>query len=114
VSKTNIRKKIAQKVEKPRRKQEPKVIEIQPVEQFNDLCSTCAATPDCANRNPGYPVYHCDEVEMQGSVKAKKVRTAPVIQDPGLKTGLCVNCDNNCSCMNAFPEGGIWNCEEYR
>ncbi len=113
MSEASVKKKKATKAKKARRAKEKKVLEIKPHEQFQDLCSTCAATPHCIHRTPGYPVHYCEEYEYQAGVSPQVARSADVPEETMILKGLCVNCDNRDTCMHANTEVGVWHCEEY-
>lgn len=113
MSEASVKKKKATKAKKARRTKEKKVLEIKPHEQFQDLCSMCAATPHCIHRTAGYPVHHCEEHEVQAGVSPQMARSAEVPEETMTLKGLCVNCDNSDMCMHSCTEGGVWHCEEY-
>jgi len=81
------------------------------------ICSTCKNKTSCLyiqNGNP--PKHHCEEFEVYSYqpvienhpyFKRKKKEDKPALN------GICKNCDNRKSCMNAKPERVIWHCEEY-
>lgn len=85
--------------------------------QYNDLCDTCKNLSTCVYiKNGKRPVLYCEEFEIHD---VQHVREYPNLIDsnteeeyPGF-IGLCKNCDNRSTCMNAKPDRVIWHCEEY-
>ncbi len=85
--------------------------------QYNDLCDTCKNLSTCVYIKTGKrPVLYCEEFEIH---EVRKVQDVPPLIDPKTEeehpvfTGLCKNCDNRRTCMNAKPDRVIWHCEEY-
>jgi hypothetical protein len=87
--------------------------------QYNDLCVTCMNKSSCMYiKNGAGPVYHCEEFENY-PFRPEEVSSNPL--NPAKKKteeilvfyGLCKNCGNRMTCMNASPERIIWHCEEY-
>lgn len=113
MSKASIRKRVPKKAKKAGRVKDQKILEIKPHEQHQDLCSTCAATPECIYPTAGYPVHHCEEFESQAGKSPQPVKLSQVPQETQTLQGLCVNCDNQKTCMHSCTEGGVWHCEEY-
>jgi len=86
-------------------------------ETFKDLCITCKNFSTCMYVKSGIrPIHHCEEFEnyafrpvepsanpSQSSTKEEKL----------VFYGLCKNCGNRMTCMNASPDRIIWHCEEY-
>ena len=97
------------------------------VSKYAGLCSNCKNAPTCTYpRDSRWPVRQCDEYECIESSPAvathKDMLTATGPQgSPGAKeksaskyVGLCSNCENCATCTFPRPEGGVWQCEEYR
>jgi len=84
--------------------------------QLKGLCVGCDSAEGCMYRETSREtVHYCEEFFSSGSVSepAPSVMAAQEPTGPkGLK-GLCVNCENNSSCLHAKTEGGVWHCEEY-
>ncbi|KPL08869.1 MAG: hypothetical protein AMS26_23680 [Bacteroides sp. SM23_62] len=86
-------------------------------EESKDLCVTCRYHSSCIYiRNGEGPVHFCEEFEVHpyrhiigcsNPVESKEIEENPVYG------GLCKNCDNRKTCMNASPDRIIWHCEEY-
>ncbi len=90
-----------------------------PIQQYehHDLCVTCRHQASCIYaRNRVGPVHHCEEFEAPefrpvketGKSVEKKTGKQEIIY-----YGLCKNCGNRFTCMNASPDRIIWHCEEY-
>ena len=89
-----------------------------------DLCTVCTRAPDCAYlTGSGRPVHDCEEFESKAFVPTKTagkdLHPAPELSvlertDPRRYKGLCSDCEDLDVCMFTKPEGGIWQCEEYR
>jgi len=67
-------------------------------------------------KNGNLPAQWCEEFEVysylpgiQNALKFKR----KVKEDKPSFHGICKNCDNRKTCMNAKPERIIWHCEEY-
>ena len=106
---TSIRKKVDKKKKESHQTKDQNPLEIKQHSEFQDLCSTCAGIQTCVSRNPGYPVYYCEDHEIFDRVTPKSVQTA----ETTASQGLCVNCGNKGSCSHSSTEGGVWHCEEY-
>ena len=97
-------------------------------DHFNSLCMTCKNKSSCIFiENGNRPVQHCEEFEVYAYriiIKGTPPLEQKVMVDkshfrrkgkedkPSL-SGICKNCDNRKTCMNAKPERIIWHCEEY-
>ncbi len=86
-------------------------------EESNDLCVTCKHHSSCIYiRNHGAPVLFCEEFEVnqhrQKIVCSNPVESERKEENP-VYGGLCKNCGNRKTCMNASLERIIWHCEEY-
>ena len=86
-------------------------------EVYNDICITCKNYTSCIQiRNGKRPIHFCEEFENELPPPLKE-RSNPV--EARLKEeklvfyGICKNCGNRMTCMNASPERIIWHCEEY-
>jgi hypothetical protein len=92
--------------------------------EYDGLCATCASAPTCMYaREPERPVLECEEfagfevpaIKPASRRMALAAQTEPVEEtDELIARGLCGNCENRASCTFSRPEGGIWQCEEYR
>lgn len=85
--------------------------------RFNDLCDSCKNLPTCVYiKNGKRPVLYCEEFEIH-EVQQVKDDTHQVDsnaeEESPVFTGLCKNCDNRFTCMNAKPDRIIWHCEDY-
>ncbi len=85
--------------------------------KYNDLCDTCKHYSTCVYiKNGKRPIFYCEEFEIQES---EPVPEEPISDDSKTEeeypvfTGLCKNCANRFTCMNAKPDKVIWHCEEY-
>ena len=86
-------------------------------EDFNDLCVTCKNYSTCLYiKNASRPIHYCEEFENY-AFRPVKESSNPVKSDTKEEKlvfhGLCKNCGNRMTCMNASPERIIWHCEEY-
>ena len=86
-------------------------------ETFKDLCVTCKNYSACMYVKSGTrPIHHCEEFENY-AFRPVKESSNPVKSDTKEEKlvfyGLCKNCGNRMTCMNASPERIIWHCEEY-
>lgn len=109
MTEASIRKKVVKKKKVTKQTKEKKVFEIKETSEFQDLCSTCAGTPDCASRTPGYPVYYCEDHDYYDRVSPQPAK--PI--EMQASQGLCVNCEKRDNCSHSSREGGVWHCEEY-
>ena len=84
---------------------------------FDDLCVTCKNFSSCMYVKSGIrPTHYCEEFEnyafrpvmkSTNPIKSKKKEEKLIFY------GLCKNCGNRMTCMNASPDRIIWHCEEY-
>ncbi len=88
--------------------------------QCHDLCSTCRNFSTCMYvRTGNRPVHHCEEYEEYVEPFTEPAEQDPPNASPVRKKetlvfyGLCKNCGNRMTCMNARPDRIIWHCEEY-
>ncbi len=86
-------------------------------DHFNDLCVTCKNNSSCMYIKNGHrPVQRCEEFEVYSYRPViQKIPTLKrkVVKDNPSFLGICKNCDNRKTCMNAKPDRVIWHCEEY-
>ena len=88
-------------------------------DRYNDLCLTCRNYESCMYVKAGTrPVYHCEEFENYPfrpvNENSDPIKTARQKKEEKLVFyGLCKNCGNRMTCMNASPDRIIWHCEEY-
>jgi len=88
--------------------------------RLEGICLTCKNKSSCIYIKDGErPVQYCEEFEVYSYRRVIPVienipifRRKPKEDKPALN-GICKNCDNRKSCMNAKPERIIWHCEEY-
>jgi hypothetical protein len=84
---------------------------------IRDLCASCRYHATCIYITHGEgPVLHCEEFEVQAnphSIGCSEPVPQRAKEDNPVFGGLCKNCDNRKTCMNASPERIIWHCEEY-
>lgn len=89
------------------------------------LCATCENVTGCMYAgNAEHPVLECEEfTHHRADTRAPGLRRlnlagVPKPDDGGASAlfakGLCGDCENRADCTFAKPEGGIWQCEEYR
>ena len=84
------------------------------------LCATCAKAEGCTfPRKRGVPVRRCEGfVGCDSSSRARPAREprgrAAASPEGGAQEGLCARCANRETCTFPKPEGGVWDCEEYR
>ncbi len=86
-------------------------------DEYTDLCVTCKNYSSCMYvKNGKRPIHHCEEFEVYEFRPAKEHRD-PVQtkkkKEELIYYGLCKNCGNRFTCMNASPDRIIWHCEEY-
>jgi hypothetical protein len=88
-----------------------------PNDAYDDLCVTCKNYDSCIFvKNGKRPVHRCEEFEIHElrPVKESGNPGNPENRDEGpVFYGLCKNCGNRLTCMNASPDRIIWHCEEY-
>lgn len=86
-------------------------------EDYNDLCMTCKDFSSCMYvKNGNRPVLQCEEFEVYSNRLVIQNKPAEKRKEKACEssfTGICKNCDNRETCMNAKPERVIWHCEEY-
>lgn len=87
------------------------------MENFTDLCVTCKNKSSCMYIKSGNrPVQRCEEFEVYSyrPVRKRKPRVKQKVKEENpVFAGICRNCANHGTCMNARPERVIWHCEEY-
>jgi hypothetical protein len=86
-------------------------------EKALDLCSTCRHRSSCIYiLNGRGPVQYCEEFEIDPTQPmagfSEPVQPNPEEEEP-VYGGICKNCGNRKTCMNASPDRIIWHCEEY-
>ena len=85
--------------------------------KYNDLCDTCKNLSTCVYiKNGKRPVLYCEEFEIydSGPIPEPPVPTDSITEEEHpVFVGLCKNCGNRFTCMNAKPDRVIWHCEEY-
>ncbi len=91
------------------------------------LCSTCRHAAACTYpRDSERPVLQCEDFEGH-EIPPIKAAVEENSMDPGDQTGasgeskdagrftrLCRTCADRETCTYPKPEGGVWQCEEYR
>jgi len=86
--------------------------------ESKDLCTACNYSTDCIQRvTLQRPVWFCEEFDsyMPAPQRTNKtVATRTEASDYHNYSGICMNCENRYDCLRPKPEGGIWQCEEYR
>ena len=86
-------------------------------DHFNDLCTTYKNKYTCMYiKNEHRPIQRCEEFEVHCYRPVFQNRPAlkqKVAKDKPSFSGICKNCDNRKTCMNAKPDRVIWHCEEY-
>jgi hypothetical protein len=92
--------------------------------EYEGLCATCEHAPTCMYaREPERPVLECEEFACfeteADSTAPRRISLAVHVpaEDQGdelTAKGLCGNCENRATCTFVKPEGGVWQCEEYR
>jgi len=84
---------------------------------YHDLCVTCRHFSTCMYVNSGTrPVHYCEEFEVYAFrplVENSNPTESNVENEEPVFFGLCKNCGNRLTCMNASPDRIIWHCEEY-
>jgi len=97
-------------------------------DSLSGLCVTCKNKTFCIFIEKGNrPVQQCEEFEVY-SYRTIIPDTPPseeemiedysrsmrkVKEDKPALEGICKNCDNRKTCVNANPERIIWHCEEF-
>ena len=86
-------------------------------DDYNDLCVTCKHFSSCMSVNSGTrPIRYCEEFEVYAFRPVKETANPNESQMESEELvfyGLCKNCGNRLTCMNASPDRIIWHCEEY-
>jgi len=92
--------------------------------EYRGLCSTCKNAPHCTfPRDPQKPVFQCERFEseepspMRAAARDESAASrSHATQGSGSTRflGLCSNCEKRETCRLPKPEGGVWDCEEYR
>jgi hypothetical protein len=106
---------------KPRERARPKV------EEYGGLCSACIKAQSCTYRRQfGEPKLFCEELEGGLAMQVRRADDEIALlansrskspndeDDIGRERGLCSNCENREFCTYPRPEGGVWNCDEYK
>ncbi len=89
------------------------------------LCGTCENAALCIYVGDAeHPVLECEEFthhRADADCRPPRRRSIAVVPDEAapeeprpLPLGLCSDCENRPGCMFDKPEGGVWQCEEYR
>jgi len=94
--------------------------------EFNGICLVCQNSPTCTfPRDSSRPISSCDEFEGAGPLNRAQMKV-PQVKLPRIAinkkaespendfAGLCINCDHREDCQFPKPEGGVWNCDEYK
>ena len=92
-------------------------------ERYRGLCSTCRNAASCTfPRDADTPVLRCEEfVSMELAAAGRPKHGAPTglsgggdDPDEARYLGLCRTCAARHTCTLPKPEGGVWDCQEYR
>ncbi len=90
-------------------------------EWYPGLCTTCTSEPVCTfPRSADRPVTSCDEFQGVVEVKSSPLVVRPrdderfAIANREWFPGLCVACEKREACTFPAPEGGVFNCEEFK
>ena len=97
----------------------------QAIIENSGLCGTCENAMFCMYLGDAErPVLECEEFthHRAGAARpaARRMNLAAVPKHDApeerlpLAMGLCSDCENRSSCVFDKPEGGVWQCEEYR
>ena len=92
--------------------------------EYRGLCASCKNSENCCYaRDPGQCVVNCEEFEGIRSADSSDRRfystrggsgSAGACYECEAPLGLCRTCEKFKDCEFQKPEGGIWNCEEYK
>jgi hypothetical protein len=91
--------------------------------EYRGLCASCKNSENCSYaRDPGQCIVNCDEFEgirTPGSSARKSYSSsgacaASAEYNHEAPLGLCRTCEKAGECGFQKPEGGVWNCEEYK
>lgn len=86
-------------------------------DDYNDLCVTCKNFSSCMYiKNGTRPIHHCEEFEnytFRPVKESSNLIQSNTKEEKLVFYGLCKNCGNRMTCMNASPDRIIWHCEEY-
>ena len=93
--------------------------------KYLGLCRMCENAPGCTfTRDPNRPVLQCEEFnggkpatrEISAKERLRQIDSQTRGEDKKSTNliGLCSNCDERERCTFPKPEGGVWQCEEYR
>ena len=86
-------------------------------EESMSLCVTCKYQSSCMYiNNADGPILHCEEFDVhpyRHIIGCSESVETEIKQDNPVFGGLCKNCGNRKTCMNAGPDRIIWHCEEY-
>ena len=91
-----------------------------PGSAYGGLCANCDHASTCTYaRHSRRPVLQCEEYSCAPTAPsdrnhAAKARPRNVSEEREGPRGLCWNCENRHTCTFPKPEGGVWQCEEYR
>ncbi len=98
-------------------------------QEYLDICTSCFAEPDCPqSAELRHPIWFCNEFDTIKNSVDKDTKSKPNAshsnnndlisktkeKETRIYKGLCVNCENQKTCMLTIPEGGVWHCEEYQ
>ncbi len=94
----------------------------EPIMENSGLCGTCENAALCMYLGDAeHPVLECEEfTHHRAGVTRPAMRRMNLAAAPRsearlpLAAGLCFDCDNREGCVFEKPEGGVWQCEEYR
>jgi len=90
------------------------------------LCASCVRLQTCTYVvASSSPVVHCDEYDAGVSLETEHLGANPGTSGPSKNNvspdeavsadiGLCRHCAGRDACTYPRPEGGVWQCEEYR
>ncbi len=94
----------------------------EPIIENSGLCGTCEHAALCMYLGDAeHPVLECEEfTHHRASATRTAARRMNLAAAPRaevrlpLASGLCFDCENRAECVFEKPEGGVWQCEEYR
>ena len=86
--------------------------------KYHGLCMSCNNALNCAYiQNSDQQILQCEEYEGYSEPLIRTADTKAGLQPKkmsGKFKGLCMDCENNETCMFAKPEEGVWHCSEYQ
>jgi hypothetical protein len=78
------------------------------------ICIACKTGPTCVNAK-AHVIWDCEQFEpLENMVKAALKKFVSERHHSDKYKGQCYYCEVQKTCTYPKPEGGAWECEEYR